>query len=56
MDPKEIIAKLKELADRFDGQVSSASTEQEIRDMQATFIGKKGELTQLQKLMGKSDP
>ncbi len=53
MDPQEIINGLQQLADRFDDSVSALATEQQIRDLQASFLGKKGEITQLQKLLGK---
>ncbi len=53
MNPQEIITSLQQLADRFDDSVSALTTEQQIRDLQASFIGKKGEITQLQKLLGK---
>lgn len=53
MDPLEIITSLQQLADRFDDSVEELATEQQIRDLQASFLGKKGEVTQLQKLLGK---
>ena len=53
MDPQEIITGLQQLADRFDDSVSALGTEQQIRDLQASFLGKKGEVTMLQKLLGK---
>lgn len=51
MDPSEIIARLLELADRFDASLEGRSSEQEIRELQAAFIGKKGELSKLQKML-----
>jgi len=53
MDQQEIIADLQKLADRFDDSVAALATEQQIRDLQASFLGKKGEVTQLRKLLGK---
>lgn len=56
MDPKEIIARLQELADRFDASLAGRSSEQEIRELQAAFVGKKGEIAQLQKMLGQIPP
>ncbi len=53
MEPNEIIKKLDELGDRFAAQLATLSDEQSIRALQATFTGKKGEVTALQKLIKK---
>jgi len=52
MDPKEMIRRLRELADRFDAALVSLASEQEIRQLQAAYVGKKGELGELQKRLG----
>jgi len=56
MNPKEIIAKLRELAESFASSLNNLDTEQDIRDLQAQYIGKKGEISQLQKMLGKIPP
>jgi phenylalanyl-tRNA synthetase alpha chain len=53
MEPNEIIKKLDELSDRFEAELATLSDEQSIRALQASFTGKKGEVTALQKLIKK---
>ena len=52
MDPKQIIEKLESLAAQFDEQLKTVASEQEIRALQASFLGGKGEVSELQKLIG----
>jgi phenylalanyl-tRNA synthetase alpha chain len=51
MEPNEIINKLDELGNRFEAQLKALADEQSIRALQASFTGKKGEVTALQKLI-----
>jgi phenylalanyl-tRNA synthetase alpha chain len=51
MEPNEIINKLDELGNRFEAQLKALSDEQSIRALQASFTGKKGEVSALQKLI-----
>jgi phenylalanyl-tRNA synthetase alpha chain len=53
MDPEGIIARLHELSDQFGAGLADLATEQQIRALQASYLGKKGELSQLKKLLGK---
>jgi len=52
MDPHEIIEKLDELGNRFEAKLSDLMSEQRIRAHQAAFLGGKGEVTALRKLIG----
>ena len=51
MEPKEIIGALDTLGQRFEDEIKNASDEQEIRALQASFLGGKGEVTALRKLL-----
>jgi phenylalanyl-tRNA synthetase alpha chain len=51
MEPKEIIGALDALGNRFEGQIGAVSSEPEIRALQAAFLGNKGEVTTLRKLL-----
>jgi len=56
MDPQGIIARLEELAEQFAARLAELATEQQIRELQANFLGKKGEIGQLKKLLGQLPP
>ena len=56
MGPGEIIARLRELAQEFEGSLHRCGTEQEIRDPQASYLSKKGEIGVLQQLLGAVSP
>jgi phenylalanyl-tRNA synthetase alpha chain len=56
MDPQGIIARLEELAGRFETSLADLATEQQIRELQASFLGKKGEIGRLKKLLGQIPP
>ena len=51
MSPQEIIERLEELSSVFASEIEGLKTEQEIRNKQAAYLGAKGEVTSLQKLM-----
>ncbi len=51
MEPNEIIAKLDALGDRFETELKGLGDEQSIRAHQAAFLGGKGEVTALRKLI-----
>jgi phenylalanyl-tRNA synthetase alpha chain len=53
MDPKEIIARLDDLGKKFESQLDKLDHEQAIRALRATFLGGKGEVTALRKLIKK---
>jgi phenylalanyl-tRNA synthetase alpha chain len=53
MEPEEITARLRELAQRFLDELEGLDTEQRIRDLQASYLGKKGTVAELQRLLGK---
>ncbi|MFO8071572.1 MAG: phenylalanine--tRNA ligase subunit alpha [Polyangia bacterium] len=46
-------ARLRELAQRFLDELEGLDTEQRIRDLQASYLGKKGAVAELQRLLGK---
>ncbi|MCK9461795.1 MAG: phenylalanine--tRNA ligase subunit alpha [Proteobacteria bacterium] len=52
MDAKEIVARLHELASGFGARLGGCAAEQEIRDLQAAYLGKKGSVVELQKALG----
>lgn len=52
MDPHEIIEKLDELGNRFEAKLMEFASEQDIRAHHAAFLGGKGEVTALRKLIG----
>lgn len=56
MEPKDIISKLDELGDHFETQLTDCADEQAIRALQAIFLGTKGEVTALQKLIKNVEP
>jgi phenylalanyl-tRNA synthetase alpha chain len=56
MDPKEIIAALQLLTEQFAIELQNQSTEQSIRDLQATYLSKKGKVGELQQSLGKVAP
>jgi phenylalanyl-tRNA synthetase alpha chain len=51
MEPNEIISKLDALGSRFEAALNESGDEQSIRALQASFLGSKGEVTALRKLM-----
>jgi phenylalanyl-tRNA synthetase alpha chain len=56
MDAKETVARLRELASEFAARLEGCATEQEIRDLQAAYLGKKGSVVELQKTLGALPP
>ncbi len=53
MDSQELISKLEKLEAEFDSEIAPLTEEQGIRSAQAQYLGKKGRVSQLMKLMGK---
>ena len=53
MSPGEIVERLRELGDRFDREIASAGDEPSVRSLQASYLGGKGALTELRKLLGR---
>jgi len=53
VDSQELITKLEKLEAEFDSAIAPLTDEQGIRHAQAQFLGKKGRVSQLMKLMGK---
>ncbi|MCP4197980.1 MAG: phenylalanine--tRNA ligase subunit alpha [Proteobacteria bacterium] len=51
MEPNEIITKLGELGNRFEARLQALADEQSMRALQASFTGKNGDVTALQKLI-----
>ncbi len=51
MDPKEITDALDALGERFESALGALADEQSIRALQASFLGGKGEVTALRKLL-----
>lgn len=51
MEPREIITKLKALGVRFETESATLDDEQAVRALQATYLGGKGEITALRKLL-----
>ena len=51
MEPQEIVAKLEDLGTRFESEIESADDEQAMRSLQASFLGGKGLVTDLRKLI-----
>lgn len=51
MEPTEIIGALDTLGSQFEEKIGSASNEQEVRLLHASFLGNKGEVTALRKLL-----
>ncbi len=56
MSPDDLIQQIETLGGEFDALVAPLSDEQELRAAQAQFLGKKGKVSQLMKLMGKMPP
>jgi len=56
MSPDDLIQQIETLGGEFDALVAPLSDEQELRAAQAQFLGKKGKVSQLMKLMGKVPP
>lgn len=56
MSATELISQLETLGHEFDAAIAPLSDEQEIRNTQARFVGKKGEVSKLMKQMGKLPP
>ena len=56
MSPQELITKLEALEEAFATEIAPLSSEQEIRAAQARFLGKKGAVSELMKLMGRLAP
>jgi phenylalanyl-tRNA synthetase alpha chain len=52
MDANETVAKLHELASEFAARLRGCAGEQEIRDLQAAYLGRKGSVVELQKALG----
>lgn len=56
MEPQQIIERLAQLAKRYEAELEQALDEQAIRATQASYLGNKGEVTALQKLMKDIEP
>jgi len=56
MSPDDLIQQIEILGGEFDALVAPLTDEQELRAAQAQFLGKKGKVSQLMKLMGKVPP
>ncbi len=56
MAAEELISKLNSLGEEFGDALVSLSSEQEIREVQARFLGKKGRVSALMREMGKLPP
>ncbi len=56
MSPDDLIQQIETLGGEFDALVAPLTDEQELRAAQAQFLGKKGKVSQLMKLMGKMPP
>jgi phenylalanyl-tRNA synthetase alpha chain len=53
MNSGEIVSRLRELGDAFESELRSRPSEVDIRALQAGYLGGKGEVTALRKLLGK---
>jgi phenylalanyl-tRNA synthetase alpha chain len=51
--PDDLVARIQELGNEFAAAIEPLTNEQEIRVAQARYLGKKGEVSSLMKLMGK---
>jgi phenylalanyl-tRNA synthetase alpha chain len=51
--PDDLVARIQELGEEFSAAIEPLTDEQEIRVAQARFLGKKGKVSSLMKLMGK---
>jgi phenylalanyl-tRNA synthetase alpha chain len=56
MGPSEIISRLDELSNRFEVELRDLDNEQAIRALQAAFLGAKGEVTALRKMIKEARP
>jgi phenylalanyl-tRNA synthetase alpha chain len=56
MSSDELVAKLKALGDEFAEAIAPLSAEQQIREVQAKYLGKKGKVSALMREMGKLAP
>ena len=56
MEPREIIDELAGLAAACEAALEDLETEQAIRDLQASYLGKKGRVSALQRMLGKIAP
>ncbi len=56
MDPAEIIARLDDLGRQFEARLEALDQEQAIRACQAAYLGGKGEVTALRKLIKQVEP
>ena len=56
MSGREVIAKLNTLAERFASEIEPLVGEQELRAAQAKYLGKRGDVSQLMREMGKLAP
>ncbi len=56
MAGQQVIAKLQALADRFAKEIEPLAGEQELRQAQAKYLGKRGDVSQLMREMGKLSP
>jgi phenylalanyl-tRNA synthetase alpha chain len=54
--PAELIAEFEKLRGEFGAEIAALATEQEIRAAQARYLGKKGRLSELMKLLGRVPP
>ncbi|MDD5308815.1 MAG: phenylalanine--tRNA ligase subunit alpha [Deltaproteobacteria bacterium] len=53
MNSGEIVSRLRELGDAFKADLKSRESEMDIRALQAAYLGGKGEVTALRKMLGK---
>jgi phenylalanyl-tRNA synthetase alpha chain len=56
MNPSEMIGRLAELAAGCEAALAGLGDEQAIRELQAAYLGKKGRVTELQRLLGEVPP
>jgi phenylalanyl-tRNA synthetase alpha chain len=56
MNPSEMIGRLAELAAACETALAGLGDERAVRELQAAYLGKKGEVTQLQRLLGGIPP
>jgi phenylalanyl-tRNA synthetase alpha chain len=56
MEPKDIITKLQDIAGRCESELSGLADEQKVRALQASFLGNRGEISDLQKMLREIPP
>jgi phenylalanyl-tRNA synthetase alpha chain len=56
MNPSEMVGRLAELAAACEASLAGLGDEQAVRELQAAYLGKKGEVTELQRLLGGIPP